>query len=93
MKQSAFYLVILLLTNLLLAQRAFNLTGRLSLQTLNISYDETSKIKPDSIPDDQYAKSTLVPGLQQRLNLALFGRSPHFDITLLSDLKIINGIS
>lgn len=87
MKQSAFYLVILLMASLLLAQGAFNLTGRLSLQTLNISYDETSKIKPDSIPDDQYAKSTLVPGLQQRLNLALFGRSRHFDITLLSDLK------
>ncbi len=71
----------------LVAQGGFNFTGRVSLQTLNIQYDEKSDIKPDSIPDDQYAKGTLIPGLHQRLNIALFGRSQNYDITLLSDLK------
>ena len=87
MKPSMFFLISLILPFFLLAQGSFNLTGRVSLQTLNVSYDQKSQLKPDSIPDDQYAKSTLVPGLQQRLNLALFGRTRHFDITLLSDLK------
>ncbi len=86
MKLNIFYWIILLPV-MLLAQSSFNLTGRISLQTLNISYDEKSKLKPDSIPDDQYAKTTLIPGLQQRLNVALFGRSQHYDVTLLADLK------
>ncbi len=82
-------LLILLITLpvLLGAQGGFNLTGRISLQTLNVSYDEQSQLKPDSIPDDQYAKSPLIPGLRQRLNIALFGRARNFDITLLGDLK------
>ncbi len=71
----------------LFAQSQFNLTGRISLQTMNVSYDETSDIKPDSIPDEQYAKTALIPGLQQRLNIALFGRFSHYDVTILGDLK------
>ncbi|WP_456443272.1 hypothetical protein [Caldithrix abyssi] len=87
MKTSLMCLIFLVVPMMLLAQGNFNITGRVSLQTLNVSYDEKSSLKPDSIPDDQYAKSTLIPGLQQRLNLALFARSRHYDITLLGDLK------
>ncbi len=81
------WLLLVMLPGLLWAQSGFNLTGRVSLQTLNVQYDEQSKLKPDSIPDDQYAKTTLIPGLQQRLNIALFGRTKNLDITLLGDLK------
>ncbi len=87
MKTSLMCLIFLVVPMMLLAQGNFNITGRVSLQTLNVSYDEKSSLKPDSIPDDQYAKSTLIPGLQQRLNLALFARSRHYDLTLLGDLK------
>ncbi len=80
-------LILLVLPALLWAQSGFNLTGRVSLRTMNVQYDETSALKPDSIPDDQYAKTPLIPGLQQRLNIALFGRTKSMDITFLGDLK------
>lgn len=86
MKQITWFILIAV-PALLWAQGGFNLTGRISLQTLNVQYDQTSKLKPDSIPDNQYAKTTLIPGLQQKLNIALFGRTKNLDITLLGDLK------
>ena len=81
------WLVLMAVPALLWAQSGFNLTGRISLQTMNVQYDDQSLLKPDSIPDDQYAKAPLIPGLQQRLNIALFGRAKSMDITLLGDLK------
>ena len=81
------WLVLMAVPALLWAQSGFNLTGRISLQTMNVQYDDQSLLKPDSIPDDQYAKAPLIPGLQQRLNIALFGRTKSMDITLLGDLK------
>ncbi len=71
----------------LAAQNGFNLTGRISLQTLNVQYDQNALLKPDSIPDAQYAKAPLIPGLQQRLNMAFFGRTKSMDITFLGNLK------
>ncbi len=81
------WLIVLTVPALLWAQSGFNLTGRISLQTMNVQYDQTSRIKPDSIPASQYAKAPLIPGLQQRLNIALFGRTKSMDITLLGNLK------
>ena len=57
------------------------------MRVQNVDYDEESKIKPDSINSNEYGKSTIVPGLQQSMNLSLFGRMQNFDFTLLSDLK------
>jgi hypothetical protein len=57
------------------------------MRVQQLDYDEKSKIKPDSINSDEYGKSALIPGLQQRINLSLFGRMQNFDFTLLSDLK------
>ncbi len=68
------------------AQSGLDVTGRVSMRVHNLSYDETSQIKPDSIPDDQYGKTTSIPGLQQSLNLAIFGRTQDLDMTLLADL-------
>ncbi len=81
------WLILIAVPALLWAQSGFNLTGRVSLRTMNVQYDKTSLLKPDTIPDDQYAKTPLIPGLQQRLNIALFGRTKSMDITLLGDLK------
>ncbi len=81
------WVLILFLPVLLLAQSGLNVTGRISLRTSNTSYDELSKIKPDSIPDEEYAKSALIPGLDERLNLAIFARSRSMDITLLGDVR------
>lgn len=81
------WLVLIVAPALLWAQSGFNLTGRISLRTMNVQYGQKSLLKPDSIPDDQYAKAPLIPGLQQRLNIALFGRTKSMDITLLGDLK------
>ncbi len=70
-----------------LGQNPLNLTGRASLRTTHVGYDEVSKIKPDSIPDAAYGKTTLIPGLQQNLNLALFARTEELDLTLLGDIR------
>jgi hypothetical protein len=71
----------------LIAQSGFDITGRASYRTDNISYDEESVIRPDSISAGEYGKSTLIPGLTHRLNLALFGRTETIDMNLLSDLE------
>jgi hypothetical protein len=68
------------------AQTDLDITGRVSMRIQNTSYDQTSQIKPDSIPDSEYGKTTLVPGLQEYLNIALFGRTENMDMTLLADL-------
>jgi hypothetical protein len=51
---------------------------------MNVDYDDQSELNPDSA---NYGKSTLIPGLQQRLNLALFARTRTMDITLLGDIN------
>lgn len=79
--------ILVVLPVFVLAQSGFNLTGRVSLRMLNTTYDEKSKIKPDSIPDSAYSKSTLIPGLQQSLNLAFFARTSKLDLTLLGDIR------
>lgn len=70
-----------------MGQTGLDVTGRVSLRMLNTSYDTTSKIKPDSIPDSAYAKTILIPGFEQSLNLALFARTSKMDMTLLGDLR------
>jgi len=72
---------------LLLWSQGLDLTGRISFRMQNVAYDENSEIKPDSISDDQYGKTYLVHGLQQYLNIALFGRTSNLDLTFLADLK------
>ena len=79
-------LLILMVVAGLKAQTGLDLTGRVSMRIQNTSYDQTSEIKPDSIPDSEYGKTTLVPGLQEYLNIALFGRTENMDMTLLADL-------
>jgi len=79
--------LLILLPVVLFSQSNLDITGRVSMRVQNIEYDENSKIKPDSISSDDYGKSTLIPGLQQSMNLSLFGRMQNFDFTLLSDLK------
>ena len=64
-----------------------DITGRISMRLQNIDYDETSKIKPDSVNSEEYGKTSVIPGLQQSMNLSLFGRLQNFDFTLLSDIK------
>lgn len=72
---------------MLFSQSDFDITGRVSMRVQNISYDEESEIKPDSISSDEYGKTTIIPGLQQSMNLSLFGRMQDFEFTLLSDIK------
>jgi len=79
--------LIILLPVILFSQSNLDITGRVSMRVQNIDYDEDSKIIPDSISSEEYGKSTLIPGLQQSMNLSLFGRMQNFDFTLLSDLK------
>ena len=79
--------ILILLPVILFSQSNLDITGRVSMRVQNIEYDENSNIKPDSISSDDYGKSTLIPGLQQSINLSLFGRMQNFDFTLLSDLK------
>ena len=69
------------------AQSGFDLTGRVSFRTESTGYDEESQIKPDSISAEEYGKTTLIPGLSHRLNLAVFGRTKDMDLNLLSDLE------
>lgn len=80
-------LLLILIPILLAAQSGLNVTGRASLRTTYVDYDETSKIKPDSIADDQYSKTYVIPGFAQSLNLALFARTQSMDITFLSDIQ------
>ena len=82
-----FIFLLLLLPVLSAAQSGLNVTGRVSFRTVFTDYDQASKIKPDSIPDDQYAKTTTIPGLSQALNIALFARTSGTDITLLSEMR------
>lgn len=79
--------IVLVLPLLVFAQSGLNVTGRISLRTLNTDYDEKSDIKPDSVAADQYAKTHLIPGLSQNLNIALFARTSKLDMTLLGDLQ------
>ncbi len=81
------FFLFLFLPLLLMAQSGLDVTGRVSLRMLNTGYDTTSKIKPDSIPDSAYAKTTLIPGFEQSLNLALFARTSKLDMTLLGDIR------
>lgn len=72
---------------LLWAQGGLDVTGRISLRVMNTAYDTTSTLKPDSIADSAYAKTTLIPGLAQSLNIALFARTSKLDMVLLGDLR------
>ncbi len=71
----------------LTAQSGFDVTGRVSLNVENYDYDPNSTLKPDSISDEEYSKSSLVPGLREKLDIALFGRSKNMDISLLGDIR------
>ena len=82
-----YYLILFLILPWLGISQNIDVTGRVSLRTLNFDYDEQSKIKPDSIPDREYSKTFLIPGLQQNLNLALFARTNTLEISLLADLS------
>jgi hypothetical protein len=57
------------------------------MRVQQMDYEEKSKIKPNSISSEEYSKTSLIPGLQQSMNLSLFGRMQNFDFTLLSDFK------
>jgi len=79
--------LLLILPALLSAQKTFDLTGRISIKSTNVDYNEQSDIKPDSIDADQYGKTSLIPGFQQTMNLALFGRTKTLDMSLLGDIR------
>lgn len=79
--------IILSLPLVTLAQKTLDITGRVSLGSKNTQYDQVSEIKPDSIAAKDYAKSSLIPGWQQYLSVALFARSRLVDIALLSELR------
>ncbi len=82
-------LIVLLLTPLfLVAQKAIDVTGRVSSNTLFFDYDENSDIKPDTISSKEYGKTSLIPGLHQQINLSLFARTKNLDISLLSDFRV-----
>ncbi len=81
------YLILLLASSVLWAQKSIDFSGRISVNTLNTQYDETSPIKPDSVSDESYGKTTLIPGLSQFVNLALFARTTTLDISLLGDIR------
>ena len=69
---------LILLPLLLAAQTDVDITGRISQRVQYLNYDEESEIKPDSVDDKEYSKSTLIPGLQETFNLSLFGRMQNF---------------
>jgi len=77
----------LLIPALIFAQKDIDVTGRVSLSTLNFDYDENSDIKPDSVSGKEYAPTTLIPGLSQSVNLSIFARTPTIDISLLGDIR------
>ncbi len=72
---------------LLLIAQGLDVTGRISVRTTQTQYNETSQIKPDSIADEDYSKASLIPGLQENFNLAIFARTSRLDMTLLGDLS------
>jgi hypothetical protein len=78
---------LLLIPVLSAAQTGIDLTGRASLRVQQTEYDQNSEIRPDSVAADQYSKTTVIPGLQQYLNLSLFGRTRDLDLTLLADIR------
>jgi hypothetical protein len=80
-------ILFLIIPVFIFAQNSLNVTGRASLNTLYFNYDEKSNIKPDSVASKDYSKTSLIPGLQQLLNLAVFARSTNFDVSLLSDIR------
>ncbi|MBN2424384.1 MAG: hypothetical protein JXR46_09290 [Calditrichaceae bacterium] len=84
MKKFCQLIIVLLWPLIVSAQKDLDITGRVSLNIVNTAYDEKSDIKPDSVQD--YSKTWLIPGLQERLNIALFARTQKMDITLLGDL-------
>lgn len=79
--------LVLFLPLILIAQSNMDITGRISFRSVYTDYDQTSEIKPDSISDKQYAKTNVIPGLAEALNIALFARTRTLDITLLGDLQ------
>ena len=81
------FLIIIIFIPISLMGQGLDLTGRISFRIQNVDYDETSELKPDSVSDDEYGKTTLVSGLHQHLNVALFGRTREMDLTLLADLR------
>jgi hypothetical protein len=81
-------LSVLLFPLLSAAQKAIDITGRVSSNTLYFDYDEKSKIKPDTVSSDTYGKASLIPGLQQQINLSIFARTKDLDISLLSDFRV-----
>ena len=80
-------IIVTLVPLMLAAQSGLNVTGRVSLNVENFDYDPNSTLKPDSISDDEYSKSSLIPGLKQKLDVALFARTSKMDITLLGDIR------
>lgn len=80
-------LVIFILSGLLFAQKSVDITGRVSFKAVNFDYDKNSDIKPDSIPQSEYGKTTLIPGLHQSMNISLFARTRSMDISLLGDIR------
>jgi len=82
-----FLFILIFIPLFALAQSDFNVTGRISMRVQQISYDEDSPLLPDEMDADTYGKALLVPGLQQSLNVALFGRSKSLDMTLLADIN------
>ncbi len=79
-------IIVFLFPLIILAQQKFDVTGRVSLQVKQVTYDEKSEVKPDSISDTDYSKTSLIPGLQQSMNFSLFGRKGDLDMTLLADI-------
>ncbi len=77
----------LLIPAMILAQKSIDITGRASLSTLSFDYDEKSDIKPDTVANKEYGKTTLIPGLSQSLNLSIFARTPTIDMSLLGDIR------
>ncbi len=82
-----FFWMLIICPAIVMSQPGFDLTGRVSLRVQNTGYDQNSEIRPDSISADQYGITTLIPGLQQMLNISLFGRTSNLDFTFLADLK------
>jgi hypothetical protein len=80
-------IIVILFPLILAAQSGVSVTGRVSLNVENFDYDPNSTLKPDSIPDEDYSKSSLIPGLKQKLDIALFARTQKLDITLLGDIR------
>ena len=76
-------LLLLILSGTILAQ-GMDVTGRVSLRVFNVDYDERSEFNPDS---SDYGKTTLIPGWQQYLNMAIFARTSKMDISLLGDIR------